>query len=347
MSDIAISKAGRIGRITLTRPQALNALSLEMIRQIAAILPVWAADNSVAMVAIDAVGERAFCAGGDIAGVYRALVAGDPVPARQLWREEYPMNAALARYPKPVASFLHGFTLGGGVGLGGHCSHRVVGATSRMAMPECGIGFIPDVGGSLLLARAPGRLGEYLGTTSRRMGPGDAILAGFADYYIEETGWPELIARLEETGDAGEIGRAAGMAPESALAGELGKIDAHFGAETFAETVASLRADGGDWAGATLEMLAKNAPLSMAATVELVHRVRALDRIDAALELEYRFGHRITEMGEFQEGIRAAVIDKDRSPRWRHATLDATTPGEVAAMLAPLGADALKLEAWP
>ncbi len=344
MSEVHIRKTGRTGRITLNRPDALNAVTHDMIGQIAAILPIWADDPDVAMLVIDATGDRAFSAGGDLMGIYRAMVEGDYNAPRQFWREEYAMNAALFHFPKPVATFLQGFTMGGGVGVGCHGSHRVVGETSRIAMPECGIGLAPDVGGTLLLARAPGRLGEYLGTTAHRMEPGDAILAGFADYYVPEADWPDLIARLEETGDWEEIDRAAQPVPAAPLAGQQTQIDGHFGGETLRDIVNSLRSDGGDWAEATLRAMGRNAPLAMAAAVELVHRARTRDTIEAALTNEYRFSHRVAAQGDFQEGIRALIVDKDKSPSWGKDAVDSATPATVAAMLMPLGPDELVLE---
>ncbi len=344
MSDIEIRTSGRVGRITLNRPKALNALTLDMVHAIFDILPVWAADDDIAMLVIDAAGDKAFCAGGDIAGIYQSLVDGDYDTARQFWRDEYPLNAALFNFPKPVAAFMQGFTMGGGVGIGCHASHRVVCESSRIAMPECGIGLVPDVGGSLLLARAPGRLGEYLGTTARRMGPGDAIHAGFADYFIPETEWPGLIGQLEKTGDRGAIDRAKSTPPESDLAAEAPLINEHFGGETLRDILRSLVLKDDDWSRTTLETMSRNAPLSMACTFELVHRARIHDRIEEALRAEYRFAHRAVEHGDFQEGIRAAIIDKDRAPKWRHPAPDAPTPAEVARMLQPLGADELILD---
>ncbi|MXQ07687.1 enoyl-CoA hydratase/isomerase family protein [Alphaproteobacteria bacterium GH1-50] len=347
MSDIHIRKTGRTGRITLTRPDALNAITWDMVEALSAALPRFAADDDVTMLVIDGAGDRAFCAGGDIAGIYAALKAGDHGEVRRFWRAEYPLNLALFDFPKPVATFLQGFTMGGGVGIGCHGSHRVVGDTSRIAMPECTIGLVPDVGGSLLLARAPGRLGEYLGTTGARMGPGDAIHAGFADYYIPEAAWPDLIARLEETGDWNAIDAAAMPAPDSPLASEQPLVDTHFGGETLRDILTSLRGDETDWTHATLDRLARNAPLAMATAVQLIHRARTRDRMDEALRQEYRFAHRIVEMGDFQEGIRAAVIDKDRAPTWRHPAPDAPTPAEVSAMLMPLGPDDLTFQETP
>lgn len=344
MSDIDIRKVGRVGRITLNRPLALNAVTHDQVKAIAAVLPGWAADDDIQMLVLDASGDRAFSAGGDLMGIYETMRAGDYGLARQFWRDEYRMNAALFHFPKPVATFLQGFTMGGGVGVGCHGSHRIVCETSQISMPECGIGLTPDVGGTLILARAPGRLGEYLGVTARRMGPGDAIHAGFADYYIAQSDWPQLITDLEDTGDWSLIDRVATDAPEAPLAKEQALIDAAFGGETLRDIINVLRADGGAWAADTLKAMGRNAPLAMAAAVELVHRARSQDRIEAALQNEYRFSHRVAEQGDFQEGIRALIVDKDRRPNWTHDSIDGPTPAEVTAMLLPLGAEEWTLE---
>jgi len=200
--EAVIRSVGRAGRITLNRPKALNALTHDMVRAIDAALQGWADADAVEVVVIDAAGERAFCAGGDVADLYAAGRAGDYGEGRRFWRDEYRMNARLAAFPKPVVTLMQGYTMGGGVGVGCHASRRVVGESSRIAMPECGIGMLPDVGGSWLLAHAPGRLGEYLALTAARMGPGDAIHAGFADHYIPESRWRGVIAELEATGAA-------------------------------------------------------------------------------------------------------------------------------------------------
>ncbi|MDP3860189.1 MAG: enoyl-CoA hydratase/isomerase family protein, partial [Phaeovulum sp.] len=194
MSDIVTRIEGRAGRITFARPAALNALSHPMALAIEAALDAWRHEPAVALVLIDAEGERAFCAGGDIAAMYHACKAGEFATSRAFWRDEYRMNAKIAEYPKPVVAFMQGFVMGGGVGVGGHARLRIVGETTQMAMPESGIGLIPDVGGSLLLSRAPGRLGEYLGLTGARMRAADAILAGFADIFLPEEGWEEMKA---------------------------------------------------------------------------------------------------------------------------------------------------------
>lgn len=335
MTEIDIRIQGRAGRITLNRPKALNALTYDMAMAIHGALNDWRADDAVALIVIDAAGDKAFCAGGDIADLYRTGTAGDYDFGRQFWADEYRMNAALFEFPKPVVSLMQGFTMGGGVGVGCHGSHRIVGDSSQIAMPECGIGLVPDVGGSLILARAPGRLGEYLGTTAARMGPGDAILAGFADYYLSEGQWSNLIAQLCDTGDAAHVDAMAQTPPDAPLTAQLPHINDHFAGDTLADILTSLRAEDSDFATTTLKSMSRNAPLSMACAVEMVHRLRDTGGIRDALDLEYRFTYRAMEYADFLEGIRAAIIDKDRNPQWRH-DLDGDLAPDVAKILEPL-----------
>lgn len=344
MADLLTRKEGVAGRITLTRPQALNALTHEMCLQIEAALDAWRDDPEVALLVIDAEGERAFCAGGDIAKVYAAGKAGDYEASRKFWHDEYRMNAKMAEFPKPVVAFMQGFVMGGGVGVGCHGSHRIVGESSQVAMPESGIGLIPDVGGSLLLAQAPGRIGEYLAVTGTRMGPADAILAGFADYFVPEADWPALKAELVATGEWSRTDEAAKTPPEGKLASLREMIDRNFGGETLGDIVRALRAEGGEFAEATLKIIGRNSPLSMACGVELIHRLRGTQSIRRSLELEYRFTARALEHGDFIEGVRAQIIDKDRNPRWKHEGPEALPDVDVARMLMPLGEAGLKLE---
>ncbi|MDT8327499.1 MAG: enoyl-CoA hydratase/isomerase family protein [Roseovarius sp.] len=343
-ADIHIRKEGRAGRITLNRPKALNALTYEMALAIEAALDQWRDDAAVDLVIIDALGDKAFCAGGDIQKLYDTGRAGDFAYGRRFWADEYRLNAKIAEFPKPYVALMQGFVMGGGVGISCHGSHRIVCESTQIAMPECGIGLVPDVGGSLLLACAPGRLGEYLGCTGSRMGPDDAIYAGFADTYIPHLMWPNLIDTLVETGNIAGISAQSEAPPQGAMRGRLAEIDAHFGGETLGDIVNSLRNDNSDFAGATLKILTRNAPLSMACAIEMIHRLRGPSAdIRRALGLEYRFTWRAMQDGDFLEGIRAAIIDKDRNPRWKHdlATLPAIA---VSQMLLPLGKDALTFE---
>ncbi|MEX3315131.1 enoyl-CoA hydratase/isomerase family protein [Sulfitobacter sp. PS-8MA] len=343
MSDIHIRKTGRAGRITLTRPKALNALSYDMCLAIEEAIDGWRDDPEVAVVVLDAEGEKAFCAGGDVAQLYQTGKDGDFGFARRFWADEYRLNMKLHGYPKPVISFMQGFTMGGGVGIGCHGSHRVVGESSKIAMPECGIGLVPDVGGTLLLAQAPGRMGEYLGTTGARMGPADVLHAGFADYYIPEADWPALLAQLEENGDPFILDKAATPPPPGRLAEVQTEIDQLFAGETLQEVTEAVSEADGDFAAETLKSLRRGSPLSMACTIEMLRRLRGPGiGMAPALQQEYRFTYRAMERGDFLEGVRAAIIDKDRNPQWQHQS--AVPQADVEAMLAPLGDNELKLE---
>ena len=325
MAGLAVRKDRRAGRITLDRPQALNALTHPMVRDLHAALDLWRDGDDVDLVVIDAVGDKAFCAGGDIAEVYRAARGKDHATGQRFFADEYRMNAAIGEFPKPIVAFMHGFVMGGGVGVGGHASHRVVGDTTRIAMPEAGIGLIPDVGGSWLLGRAPGRIGEYLALTASRMGPGDAIHAGFADVYLPESQWPSMIETIVTTGSVAAL--HGDKLPDAPLAQR--DLSA-FGGRNMAAIIAALEKDGED---ETLSSLHRNSPLSMAAALRTVRAARGDPGLRESLAREYRFTYRASASSDFLEGVRAQIIDKDRKPDWRaDASADA-----VDAILAPLG----------
>ena len=344
MAEIDIRTVGRAGRITLTRPKALNALSYEMCIAIDTALRNWREDDAVDLIIFDAEGEKAFCAGGDIADLYATGTKGNFDYGRTFWRDEYRLNALIFEYPKPVVSFLQGFTMGGGVGIGCHGSHRVVGESSKISMPECSIGLIPDVGGSLILAQALGRLGEYLGTTGYRMGPGDAIYAGFADHFIPQSQWPELIELLEASGRAEIVDDHAATPPHAELTDLQPQIDVLFGGENLTEILTGLRNSDQELSTNILGNMQRNSPISMACTIEMLHRLRGEDlTLRKALDMEYRFTYRAMEHGDFLEGIRAQIIDKDRNPNWQFADLDVPRAA-VSNMLQPLGVNALSFE---
>ncbi len=344
MTDLLIRTEGHAGRITLNRPKALNAMTYDMSLEIERRLDAWATDDRVKLIILDAEGDKAFCAGGDIAELYRTGTAGDYAYGQTFWRDEYRLNAKLAAYPKPIVAFLQGFTMGGGVGLGCHVSHRIVGQSAQISMPECAIGLVPDVGGSYLLARAPGRSGVYLGLTAARMNAADAIHTGFADRFIDEADWPAVKADLVASGDVGMLATCiSDTTPDGTISAQAAEIDQLFAGDSLPEILTALRASDSAFAAETLKKLSRPAPLSLAITVALLNQLRdPAASVASALELEYRVTYRIMEHGDFLEGIRAAIIDKDRTPRWRHA-LDDVPGAEVAAMLAPLGENALQL----
>lgn len=333
--DILTETSGLAGVVTFNRPKALNALSHAMCHKLEAALAAWADDPGVKLVVIRAAGERAFCAGGDVAAMYHQGRAGDFASGQAFWRDEYRLNARIAGYPKPVVAFMQGFVMGGGVGVGGHARLRVICETTQVAMPETTIGLVPDVGGSMLLGRAPGRIGEYLGITAERMGPGDALLAGFADMFLPEAEWPAAQAALIASGDLAALRARAAPAPASALAPLQAQIDRAFAGPDMAAVVKGVAAEGGDFATRVGAILARQSPLSMATTLALVRRVRGHD-IRFALAQEYRVTARAAAEADFLEGVRAQLIDKDRRPRWKHPGPEAVPAAEVAALMAPL-----------
>jgi enoyl-CoA hydratase/carnithine racemase len=333
--DVDVRVVGRAGRITLNRPNALNALNGDMAVTIEVALDRWSSGNDVDLVVIDAVQDRAFCAGGDIAELYERGLAGDFGFGRDFWRQEYRLNLMIAEYPKPVVAFMQGFTMGGGVGLGCHASHRVVCENTQIAMPECGIGLVPDVGGSMLLGKAPGQSGVYLGLTGSRMNASDAIYAGFADHFVPQEQWSAIKDALIEEGCTKSIVNAALVPTSGSLAANQKAIDRLFAAQTVARITRALESDGSDFAQSALRRLSKGAPLSLAAALRMIRSAADAD-IETALRREYRFVYRSQERGDFNEGIRAQIIDKDQNPAWRHKNND-VPEADIRAMLAPLG----------
>ena len=340
--DVLIRVTGRAGRITLNRPKALNALTWDMALAIEAALDDWAGDDRVAVVIIDAVGEKAFCAGGDIQRLYTEGRAGNFAYGRNFWADEYRLNARIARYPKPYVALMDGIVMGGGVGVSVHGSHRIVTERSTVAMPECSIGLVTDVGASLVLANAPGHLGEYLALTGFRMNATDAIVAGFADACVASQDLPNLVAELAETGDAKAIRRFVLLPPTGKLEHRMDDIARLFSGATLPDIVDALAADDGEFAAESLKALQKASPLSAAAILDIIRTVRAERTIETALREEYRFTFRSQSEGEFLEGIRAAVIDKDRAPNWSPGWNASLDEAAVARMRAPLGEDELK-----
>ncbi|PTX50599.1 enoyl-CoA hydratase [Gemmobacter caeni] len=332
---VLIRREGRAGRITLNRPARLNALTREMCLAILAALDAWRADPAVALVIFDAAGDRAFSAGGDVVAVVRAAQAGDFTFGRDFFSDEYRMNALIALYPKPIIAFMQGYTMGGGIGIGGHASHRILGETTQMAMPETRIGLVPDVGASALLARSPGRTGLYLGLTGARMTPGDAIYCGFADLLLPQADWPGLIEWLAESGDPAVLPK--GRAPDSDLAGARPQIDRIFARPGLRAISAAAAQETGPIPEAIRTALAHHDPLAMAATLQLIAAAETTHSVPEALEREFRFTARAAESGDFIEGVRAMLIDRDDRPAWRQAgATDSALSGAVAAMLAPL-----------
>jgi enoyl-CoA hydratase len=337
-SRVLVRSRGGLGHVTLNRPEALNALDVEMIRALTAALVAWREDPDVQIVLLDGAGERGLCAGGDVRGLYDQIVAGDPEGTGVFFREEYALNALIAEYPKPIVAIADGITMGGGIGLAGHAAVRVVTERSRLAMPETRIGFAPDVGGTWLLARAPGRLGEYLGLTGESMNASDAVYAGFADHVVPSEHLAGLDDALETRADpAGpaELVLLFDETPErSRLEAARVWIDDAFAAATVPEIVERLRARPEPEASATADTLEKLSPTSLAVTLAAVRAARDLPDLRAALAQEYALVQWFaTTQPDLVEGIRAQLVDKDRNPRWQPATIAELAPDTAASAL--------------
>ncbi|WP_051138789.1 enoyl-CoA hydratase/isomerase family protein [Agromyces italicus] len=338
MSDhISASVADGVGHVTLDRPQALNALSYDMIRALAEVFEAWRHDSEVALVVLDGAGERGFCAGGDIRELHRYAVNDDHAEAREFFRAEYRLDAAIARYPKPVVAIMDGITMGGGIGLAGHASVRIVTERSRIAMPETRIGFTPDVGGSWLLAKAPGELGVHLALNSRTMDAADALHAGFADAFVPSERIPHVLQALAERADPGSPAEIVMLFDEtpgpSALALSRDWVDACYSAHTVTEIISRLRAHAHPGAAEAADELEALSPTALTVTLESVRRARTLPNLEAALEQEFRAVTWFIEQHDLREGIRAQVIDKDRSPRWDPPELGEVPPRLAASVL--------------
>ena len=349
-ADILFERVGRLGVITLNRPRALNALTWWMMRRLRARLREWAADSSVRAVAIRGAGPRAFCAGGDIHAIYQARHK-DRAPLRRFYRDEYRLNAEIKRFPKPYIALLDGIVMGGGAGVAMHGSHRVVTENVVFAMPETAIGLFPDVGATYVLPRCPGEIGMYLGLTGARLDAADTLYAGAATVGVAA---PRLEALVEDLGRdpfAGDpfrrvddiVARHAAATGAPPLASHREAIDRHFGRNSLGAVMESLEAAAVDeWAAATLAGLRDKSPTSLAVTFRQLREGGALD-FAACMRLEYRLVSRFIEGHDFYEGIRAAVIDKDRSPTWKPRTLDAVSAADVERYFAPMGRREMRL----
>jgi enoyl-CoA hydratase len=336
--DVIIRREGQAGRITLNRPQALNALTYPMVGAIHEALKAWEHDPAVSLVILDGAGGRALCAGGDVRAMYDSAPGGSAF-ARRFWADEYRLNAYIGRYPKPYIAFMDGIVMGGGIGLSGHANTRIVTELSQLAMPETGIGLIPDVGGTWLLAHAPGHVGVYLGLVGERMRGADAIHARFADVFVPSPRLPDLAGALAAAGKS-EVGaviaRFSEPPPASDLAARAPEIDEVFRFDTIEAICEALEAMKSEWSLATLAEIKRRSPLALKLTLAAIRNARRLSSLEAALNVEFRLTVRLFEHGEFIEGVRALIVDKDKSPKWNPPTLAGVTDEMVARFLQPL-----------
>jgi len=348
-SDILFKHRGAAGLVTLNRPQALNAVTHEMVLKLRAQLDRWADDPAITRVVITAAGERAFSAGGDIRHLYDLGIAGKRDEMLQFWRDEYPLNAAIKNYRKPYVALIDGIVMGGGVGVSVHGSHRVAGDRYSFAMPEVGIGFFPDVGATWFLPRLPGELGAYCALTGERFGPGDAVGAGLATHRIPSARFDALLDGL-----AGTVSVDAVLAAFSEPAGEgpilarRAAIDRLFAGTSVEGILAALDREAASasadaaWAGKTAATMSAKSPLSLGIALTQVRRGAQWD-FATCMRAEFRIVSRIIEGHDFYEGVRAVIVDKDNAPRWQPASLAEVGEAEVERYFSPLGAGELVL----
>ncbi|WP_460773283.1 enoyl-CoA hydratase/isomerase family protein [Microbacterium sp. GXF7504] len=335
-----------VGRLTLDRPRALNALDIHMVRRLQAALDAWRDAVDVDVVVLDGAGERGFCAGGDVRSLAEQIRAGRPADTVPFFREEYALDAAVAQYPVPVVAIADGITMGGGIGLAGHAAIRVVTERSRLAMPETRIGFTPDVGGTLLLSRAPGRVGEYLALTGRSMDAADAVYAGFADHLVPADRLADLREALASRADPNGPAEIVLLFDEtpgpSGLEAARPWIDDAFAADDVPAILDRLDARDEPEAAAAAADLRTLSPTALTITLEAVRRARTLPDLRAVLAQEYGLvDWFVTTQPDLVEGIRAQLIDKDRSPRWRPARLEDVPHDLVQQAFAHVPAQAL------
>jgi enoyl-CoA hydratase len=345
--DLIARREGTAGVIRLNRPKAINAVTLEMFRAIDKALDAFEADPAIGLILLEGAGERGLCAGGDIRALYDSARAGGDL-GKILWREEYILNARIAAFAKPYVAFMDGIVMGGGVGLAAHASHRIVTERTRLAMPEVGIGFFPDVGGTWLLSRSPGEIGTYFGLTGQTMNGADAVYAGFADVVVAADKLPALRAALTQApGNADARGVRAiidGFAAANVvapIAGQQQEIDALFGHDSIEEIVTALAHHTSEFAQAALGTILEKSPTGLKLTLKLLRMARNSSSLEECLIREYRAALEIFVNHDFPEGIRAAVIDKDRNPQWKPARIEEVTPEIIARYFAPRGADEL------
>jgi enoyl-CoA hydratase len=333
--ELVVERRGRVGHLLLNRPRAINALTIGMVRGIARALEEWRDDDRVTTVLLTGAGDRGLCAGGDIVSIYEDARSGGSA-SEGFWREEYRLNAAIAGYPKPYVAVQYGVVLGGGIGVSAHGSVRIVTETSGLGMPETGIGFVPDVGGTWLLSRAPGELGTHLALTGQPAGPADAIHLGLSDHFIARERLPEFADALETEDVGAVVARFASKPPAGSLADDAGWIDAAYAGDGVAEIVGRLSHSEEPAARAAAETIGSRSPTALAVALAALRRARQLADLESVLDQEFRVSLRCLGEPDLAEGIRAQVIDKDRTPRWNPASIDNVDPAHVETFFAPL-----------
>ena len=336
--DILVNVENGVGRVTLNRPKAINSLNHVMITGLQNALDEWESDDAVHTVLLTGAGERGLCAGGDVIAIYHSAKE-DGAAARSFWWDEYLLNAHIGRYPKRFVTVMDGIVMGGGVGIGAHAGVRVVTDTTKMGMPEVGIGFIPDVGGTFLLSRAPGRLGLHAALTGAPFSGADAIAMGFAGHFVPHDRLGAFTESVVADGVDAAVSAHAIEPPASPLAGQRHWIDECYAGDTVPDVIGELRGRDAGPANDAANLIASRSPIALAVTLEAVRRAARLDSLEAVLCQEYRTSCAALRSHDLVEGIRAQLIDKDRNPKWSPSALALCGQDEVEAYFAPADPD--------
>jgi enoyl-CoA hydratase len=338
VDEILTRVDGGVGFLTLNRPKAINSLTQTMVTAMDAALAAWATDDAVQAVLVSGAGERGLCAGGDVVAIYHSAQA-DGAEARRFWFDEYRLNARIARFPKPYIALMDGIVMGGGLGIGMHGSARVVTDTSKIAMPEVGIGLIPDVGGTMLLSRAPGQLGLHVALTGAPFSAADAIVLGFADHYVPHADLEAFATAVVADGIETALDAHTQPPPVSQLAAQRDWIDHCYAGETVMDIVAALRGRAEAPANDAANLIATRSPIALAVTLASIRRAADYTTLEETLVQEYRASCAAVHSHDLVEGIRAQVVDKDRNPKWSPVSLAAVTDEDVQSYFLPAEPD--------
>jgi len=338
VDEILTRVDGGVGFLTLNRPKAINSLTQTMVTAMDAALAAWATDDAVQAVLVSGAGERGLCAGGDVVAIYHSAQA-DGAEARRFWFDEYRLNARIARFPKPYIALMDGIVMGGGLGIGMHGSARVVTDTSKIAMPEVGIGLIPDVGGTMLLSRAPGQLGLHVALTGAPFSAADAIVLGFADHYVPHADLEAFATAVVADGIETALDAHTQPPPVSQLAAQRDWIDHCYAGETVMDIVAALRGRAEGPANDAANLIATRSPIALAVTLASIRRAADYTTLEETLVQEYRASCAAVHSHDLVEGIRAQVVDKDRNPKWSPVSLAAVTDEDVQSYFLPAEPD--------
>ncbi len=341
-SDEVLTRVdGGVGLITLNRPRAINSLTHNMVDRLSAVLTRWEDDDAVCAVVLSGAGERGLCAGGDLVPLYHSA-RKDGAEARRFWRDEYLLDRQVSRFAKPYVALMDGIVMGGGLGVSAHANTRVVTDTSKIAFPEVGIGFLPDVGGMYLLSRAPGALGLHAALTGATFDGADAIALGFADHYVPHSELDAFTAAIVADGVQSALAHHAIEPPPSKLAAQREWIDECYVGDTVADIIACLRdheKDGIGPANDAANLLETRSPIAVSVALEAVRRAAKLETLEDVLIQDYRVTSTSSRSHDLVEGFRAQIIDKDRNPKWSPATLAEVTAADVEAYFEPVEDD--------